>query len=410
MKEKKTKKEIKEEPVEELPAQKVSEGNSVALSEYDHKRIDKDMKFHGPLSYRYLRLIAWISMSVMFICLFLGLCVNLKSVLGEVTPETEEAFATAANIMSFFAELPLPLFLIANMTIILQRKNNYKKLILTYGRILLAIYLGFLFVYYHYIVIALMRIGGVSFLQAREASIELFTELGKQSGLVVNVFVDLFCCVFIMFFIDYTPKKFFQGKKIILFRLLVLIPILYEIGSATMMGLLGMNAIFADFTFSLPPEILPLIGKKPLGMIIAFVFFCIYIKIREKRYLKKGGTPEGYQLYIRTNRNSFRFSVMMAVTFLIIGILDAAILIVAIAILTSTVGGGQEAFLEIAVNVLMNFTIGKSTCLILVIPIILLFSYTKTHANGQIDKIIPIIGIGLVIFSIIETLFFGLLF
>ena len=37
-------------------------------------------------------------------------------------------------------------------------------------------------------------------------------------------------------------------------------------------------------------------------------------------------------------------------------------------------------------------------------------SYSKQHENNKLDKMLPIIGVGLVVFSIIETLFFGLLF
>ena len=57
-----------------------------------------------------------------------------------------------------------------------------------------------------------------------------------------------------------------------------------------------------------------------------------------------------------------------------------------------------------------SFALGKSFCLILVVPFILLFSCSKQHENQKLDKMLPIIGAGLVAFSIIETLFFGLLF
>lgn len=380
-----------------------------ALSEYDHKMIDKDIKFRGPLSYRYLRLIGWVAMAIMIISMILDVVINIRSSIGNGPTEGLAGLQTAVGILSLFSALPLPSFLIANFATILQQRGNYKKLIFSYGKILLAIYVGFIVVYYHFIVILLMRLGEMSFLEARELSVELFTALGKQNGLVVNVFVDLFCCVLIMYFIDYTPKKFFQGKKIILFRLLVLLPILFEVGSAVLMGLLGMNAMFTDFKFSLPPEVLPIIGKKPIGMIIAFVLICIYIKIREKRYLKRGGTVEGYNRYLLTNRNSFRFSGVMAIIFLVIAILDFVALVapsIALAFQTQD----PEANLIILLDVFTNFTLGKSFCLIFVIPFVLLFSYTKVHENAKLDKLMPFIGIGLVALCAIETVFFSICF
>ena len=379
-----------------------------AYSEFDHKMIDKDIKYRGPLSYRGLRLIGWIAMAAMFVSMMLGLVLKLKGAMGGVDDTQIEGLSTASSILSYFSALPLPLFLIANFAVILQSRNNYKKLILSYLRILLIVYVVFIAVYYHYIVVLLMKLDKSSFMEARNLSVDIFTALGKQNGLVVNVFVDLFCCVLIMFFIDYTPKNHFQGKKLILFRLLAFLPFLYEIGSAVLMGLLGMNAIYPDFTFSLPPELLPLIGKKPIGMIVGFVLICLFIKIREKLYIKKGGTPEGYNAYLKTNRDSFKFSLFMAVMFLIIAIVDFSIVFIPTLIALGKNPEPQYAYTLI--DVLKGFTLGKSFCLILVVPFILLFSYSKQHENQKLDKMLPIIGVGLVVFAIIETLFFGLLF
>lgn len=378
------------------------------LSSHDHKMIDNDIKYRGPLSYRGLRIIGWIGMAIMFISMILTMIVSIKAVLGIVDENQIMALSNTINVLSFFSSLPLPLFLIANFAIIIQSRDNYKKLIISYLRILLLIYIGFIIVYYHYVVVFIMRTQGCSFWQARELSIEIFTDLGKQSGLVVNVFVDLFCCVLIMFFIDYKPKKYFQGKKIIIFRLLFLLPLLYEIGSAVLMGLLGMNAIFKDFKFSLPPEILPLIGKKPIGMILGFVLICLFIKVREKLYIKKGGTKEGYLLYSQTNRDSFRLSLFMAISFLIIAILDFAIVFISL-VMAMANGLVTDNFVDF-LGVLEGFTIGKSICLVLVIPFIMLFSYSRRTKNNNIDRLLPFIGVALVVFSIIETLFFGLLF
>ena len=378
------------------------------LSDFDHKMIDKDMKYRGPLSYRGLRLIGWIAMAVMFVSMMLNATLKIKGMLGGENADPSATISTLATVLSYFSALPLPLFLIANFAVILQSRNNYKKLITSYLKILAIVYVAFMVVYYHYVVILLMRVDECSFAEARTLSVDIFTALGKQNGLVVNVFVDLFCCVLIMFFLDYTPKNHFQGKKIILFRLLALLPFLYEVVSAVLMGLLGMNSIFSDFRFSLPPEILPLIGKKPIGMIFGFVLICIYIKIREKLYLKKGGTPEGYTEYVKTNRNSFRFSLFMAITFGIIAIVDFLIVLIPALVVAET--NPDPDFAYTLIDVMKNFTLGKSFCLILVVPFILLFSYSKQHENQKLDKMLPIIGVGLVVFSIIETLFFGLLF
>ena len=400
------KKTISEVDISEENIDEIKEVEVDNLSEHDHKMIDHDMKYRGPLSYRGFRLIGWISLAFMFVSMILAFILQVKMTLTDISESTAISLSNATLYLSYFSALPLPMFLIANFAIILQSRNNYKKLIFTYLKILLIIYIGFIFGYYHYVVLLLMRLGGKSFIEARSISIEIFTALGKQNGLVVNVFVDLLCCALMMFFIDYTPKNHFQGKKIIIFRLLALLPFLYEVGSAVMMGLLGMNAIYEGFTFYLPPEVLPLIGKKPIGMILAFVVVCIFIKLRERVYLNRGGAPEGYALYVKTNRNSFRFSLFTAIIFLIIAVIDLLAVVIPVAIVSDSSVKAGNTLLE----VLESFTIGKSICLVLVIPFILLFSYSKQHKNTTMDKLLPIIGIALVVFSIIETLFFGLLF
>ena len=405
MEEKKVVEEAKEETSN---TEKEVQANEVVLSKHDHKMLDHDIKYRGPLSYRHFKLIGWIAMAIMFVSLMIGTAVNIRGTLGGFSESQIEGLTKASEILSYFSALPLPMFLIANFAIILQSKNNYKKLLLKYLKLFLAIYIGAIILYYHYVVILIMKLEECSFIDARSKSIELYTELGKQHGLVVNVFVDLLCCALIMFFIDYTPKKYFQGKKIIIFRLLALLPFLYEAGSAVLMGFLGANSALTDFKFSLPPEILPLIGKKPIGMIFGFVLICIYVKIRERLYLKRGGTPEGYELYVKTNRNSFRLSLMMAVTFFIIAVID--LLVVLIPVLNVSKGNPDSEQAMTLLNVLNGFTIGKSACLLFVVPFILLFSYTKKHDNEKLDKLLPVIGIVLVIFAIIETLFFALLF
>ena len=385
---------------------KISEDN---LSEFDHQKIDKDSKYRGPLSYRHFRIIAWVALTITGIFTILGLVSTIAVKLQISTPEDAAIIENVADIFSFASSLPLPLFLIANFAVILQGKNNYKKLLITYGGIFIAIYIGFLIVYYHYIVMLVMKFLGVGFLEAREYSVLILTMLGSESGLVVNVFVDLFMCVLIMYFINYNPKKFFKGKLIILFRLLAIIPILFEFLSATLMGFLSMSGRIEGFYFAVPPEILPMIGKKPVGMIVAFVIMCIYIKMREKKYLKKGGTVEGYELYERTNRNSFKFSRVMALTFFLVAIVDLILFIVGLASIYAANNLAEE-YLELAMNVLSGFTVGKSVCLILVIPFILLFDYTKQHKNPGLDKFVPIGGIVLLIFAIFEAAFLAIFF
>ena len=376
------------------------------LSAYDHKMIDNDIKFKGPFSYRHFRMFGWVALTIGVISSVISVVIMLALLIEKITPEAAQGMTTFANVLSMFSALPLPLFLIANFAVILQKKNQYKKLIITYGGILLAIYVGVIVVYYHYIISLIAKFNQVGFWDARQQVQGMLA--GSERDLIVNVFVDLFNCVLIMFFIDYTPKKYFQGKKIILFRLLVILPIVYEIMSAVFSGLLEISSTIEGFEFTLPLEILPLLGKKPIGMIVGFIIICIYLKLRYKRYLKKGGTPEGYALFEETNRNSFKVSRNMSIIFLVVAIVDIILLGVTAVIsyaLAEDVPEVANRYLEM----FSAFTIGKSVCLLLVIPLLLLFSYKKVHAKPELDKLVPIGGIILLVFAAFETAFLGLL-
>ena len=377
------------------------------LSEYDHKMIDNDIRYKAPLSYRHFKMLGWLALAIGMASGGLGLIVTLALLLEKITPETASRLTNVSDIMSMFTALPLPLFMISNFAIILQQKNQYKKLLITYGAIVVGIYVVFLIVYYHYIVGIIGKLDGVDFIAARQKTIDFLAD--SQASLVINVFIDLLACALIMYFIDYTPKKFFQGKKIILFRLMVLIPILYEVASIILVGFLQLSASFEDITFILPLEVLPLLGKKPIGMIFAFVAICLYVKFRYKRYLKKGGTPEGYQLFRQTNRNTFKFARNMAIIFAVVGIID---LVIYLSLTLGFAGNSAEdpAHVQALAGVFQAFSLGRSACLILVIPFVLLFSYLKTHKNPGLDKLIPLGGILFVIFALFETAYLSFLF
>lgn len=407
--------EIAEEPApieiaeEVVDTSKVEASMSDSLSEYDHKMIDNDIKYRGPLSYRHFRMIGWLALTIAAISTVVGVAATVALFLGTATPEDAQTMSIVSEVMSFFQALPLPLFLIANFAVILQGKNKYKKLLMTYGGIFLAIYIGFLIVYYHYVVMLIMKVAGIGFVEAREKSVEYLASVGAEYSLVVNVFVDLFMCVLIMFFIDYTPTKIFTGKKIIIFRLLAILPIVYEILSAVLMGLLSLSGKVEGFVFALPAEILPMIGKKPVGMIIAFILVCIYIKLRKRRYLKKGGTEEGYQLYEQTNRNSFKFARVMSLIFFIVALVDLIVSVVGLVLAELAFPEDPETAMNTMLEIMSAFTISKSVCLILVIPFILLFSYLKQHKNPGLDKFVPIGGIVFLIFAVFESAFISIL-
>ena len=156
--------EVKEtKPVEENPQEVVQSENSeeVKIEEKPktkrqlrkEKRVNKlrsyliespDIKFRGPLSYRYLRGIGWLALVLAQLISIDALCKKLIdfSFLGEV----------GSQIIVTFSGLTMPLFLIAAFSIIFNRNRTWKSMIIFYGLAFLGFAGAFYFVVYRYVV------------------------------------------------------------------------------------------------------------------------------------------------------------------------------------------------------------------------------------------------------------------
>ena len=63
-----------------------------------------------------------------------------------------------------------------------------------------------------------------------------FYGVSPKGFFAFNIFVDLFLCTLVMFFMNARPTKIFTGKKILIFRAFTLLPIAYEVTSIILKG------------------------------------------------------------------------------------------------------------------------------------------------------------------------------
>lgn len=203
-------------------------------------------------------------------------------------------------------------------------------------------------------------------------------------------------CSLLYLFLVYKPKKIKQ-KHIIYYRLLVILPILYEIGCMVIKGLsIGQNL------FILPMELIPFLTNKPFVTFLAFIAIILYLKNQHRIYLKLGGSEQNYKEYLKTNKHSFQIGVVMAICFASAGILDFIITL----ILTASMGG-LEASSEELTNILATIQawgFGKGLVLLFASPLLLLFNYQKKYSikTKNVDMVIPISGLILCALAIIE--------
>ena len=327
---------------------------------------EKDIKYRGVFSYRHLRIIAWIALAVSQYCLILALGLGLFK---KDVPYPSWIF----SILSILGSLSIPFFLLASFSIILSRNRTYKSLVLFYGLAYLGLALGIVFIYDRYIGKVIYEISG-------------HAEIAKHAVLLVfrlktdfNVFGDLFILTLFNFFLNYELNPKYSKKTIVLFRSLCILPLLFALGAYII-------TVLAKFSMlNLPFEVYPFLPTKSPLVYLVFICMSLWIKNRERVFVKLGATKKEYNMFLRTNKNSLSFSIHVSILFLLVCILDG--------ILVAAIPNSSY------------FNLGQTTGLGIAIPFILLFSYSKTYKEKDLDLLVPFVGIILVIFAYIEAIY-----
>jgi len=354
-----------------------------------HKKIsditfENDIKYRGPFSYRWLRIFAWVAI----VCTQAALILQLGM---RVDAKIARDYVGLAAFLGIFGTVSVPLFLVANFAIIINAKNGYKRLLGAYAFMSLIIFALFMLIYQRYLLGIVGMLATEEGKSPQETFNGIFLAFSKSGFIAFNIFIDLFLCTLFTYFVNYTPKSVFVGKKLIIFRLFAIIPVLYEVASLTLKMLV---AVKADFI--LPLYVSPFLTTKPPLTFIVFVVLAFFIKGRERMFLKRGKTQEEYGKFLKTNVNSLHFSIAASVCMAVAAILDIILYFIIGSALT--IVGEDETVLRDGMEVAYQMGFGRSIPLLLVIPFIMLFSYTRTHKPSAIDMVIP--NVGMVAFAI----------
>ncbi|MDO5702696.1 MAG: hypothetical protein Q4G47_05015, partial [Lachnospiraceae bacterium] len=373
------------------------------ISKYERTR-SNDIKYRGPLSYRHLMMLGWLCISFKVLHALTSLGISLD-------PNQPKWILTLNTVSEYVAAMALPFFLISNFAIILDKKQTYKQQLIKYGGLSLLIVLLFVIIKEHYIVGIVTAVVG-NRAEAQKIVHDSLYEMAVTGSMIFNLFIDLFMCTLFMFFLEYKPKKYFQGDKITLFRAMAAIPIVYEVGALAL-------RVFIAMTGFIPPYfVYPMLTTKPFMSFILFVILTIHIKLESARFKKRGKTAEDFAEYAQTNAHSLRFSIFTSLMILITGLIDIIVYIISDVLLTMFVAGvdinaeltdqavsAMEKMLPLADRAVTAWGFGKHGAMILTIPIILLFSYTRNHENKSLDLFIPVGGIVLAVLVGIEGVY-----
>lgn len=352
-----------------------------------------DIRYRGPVSYRWLRILGWLFYALAGAGMLLSMAYRFFP--GRLQPIVPLIGETLSRLYNW----SLPLFMLASFAVILNAKDGYRWQLTSYGRLFLLVYALFLIVAEHYAVGGLAVFLGDRAI-ARETLESLLIGFVPDGYIAFNIFVDLFLCAALVFFLIYEPKRFFRGKLRVVFRLFALIPILYECASVALKLLSGLGLI------RLSIYIWPLLTTKPPILFVVFLAISLYIKRRERAFRASGLTREEFQQYQKTNRNSLRVSLFIALAFVVGAIVDflAVLFIPAILAVISRQTGDIDSMMQ-RMNVVLRVGVGSGFGLLFLAPFMLLFSFSKTHKNRMIDRLIPIGGVVFVVLFVFEFAF-----
>ena len=371
------------------------------ISNFD-RTAENDMHYRGPLSYRHLLIIGWLCISFLVI----GLLCNTGI---KMAPDDSPRWMyTAQLVSSIIGSFAIPLFLFANFCIILDHKRTYKSLLLKYGGLSLLIVVAYLLLFRRYAV-GILNI----FIQDEAQTMEIlksFISYAMSTGsLIFNLFIDLFLCTLFMFFLNYEPEKGFFASHKTVFRLLAILPVAYEVGSLIIRIGAARETINPSF------YVFPFLTTKPPMSFVMFVSLALFIKIRETRFKKRGKTKEQYEAFLATNTNSFQFSLFATIVLIVTCLID----VIVFAVLTINYTNQAAELVkdadllstmtdEIAMTV-YSWGFGKHFELIVILPFILLLSYTRNPKNPKADMLIPIGGLVIALLVTLEGIFNGIL-
>ena len=358
---------------------------------------ETDIRYHPPLSYRHIKFIAWL----------LLILAQLKIVTEKFS--AIDSSSAGGKVLSFitdkFSEFAVPLLLISCLAVIMNGQDQYKGMIIRNAS--LAVVMGVLtiFIYERYLLrsadvyTALFSEGDT---RSAEQVLRDFVSTHLHKGFLdYNIFVDLLLCTLTMFFVNYNPTRFFTGRKIYLFRAMVLLPLGYEVGSIIL------KILATEHIIKLPVYMFPLLTTKPPMCFLMFLSIAVYFKRREKKFIKHGKTTEDYQEFLKTNYNTFQISKLFIRKIFVYGILDLIlfVFIAAFELVLNNMPSEDDVAFAKAMDNVYSWGIGHTVLLLFITPVLLLFSYTKKHDKPIIDVIIPLASAVLIFLIYFDTLF-----
>ena len=285
--------------------------------------------------------------------------------------------------------MALPFLLIANFSLIMNGQKSFRALLLKNFFALAGLFAVCTLMLGHFITETLKLISQDPS-RVPDVIQTVFSRSAENGFLCFNIFVDLFLCTLVMYFLHARPARFFTGRKLILFRMLVLLPAACEL----LCMIVKIRAARQEMVLS--PYLYSLLTVKPPMTFVLFVFLAVFIKTREIRFCRHGRTHAEYLEFLKTNRNSLNFSIFLAVLLVVLSLID----FLAVSLLSVQENAGT-AHMD---PVFRALGFGESKYLFLLALPVLLFSYVRKPKRTGLGTAVPLAGFVLIILVYLQSL------
>ena len=345
-----------------------------------------DIRYLGPLSYRSFEVLGWL-------CVLLSVAVVILTIVTALTakPDAEAGQGLPRGILQYITQLSALFLLIAGISRIMRNRGEYKQQLLIYLGLAGIVAAGSALIFQRSVLAAIDKL----FLEPKQIlpMVEkAFADISGIGFVAYNVFIDIFLCILMFFFVTVRPKRFFTGKWVLVLRIFAALPVLY----ALVCTWLKYQAVCKKIV--LPFGYFPLLTAKPLATYGLFLFLAIYINRKEAQFLQNGRTIEECQASLMTRRNSLRFSIVLALALAVAALVDNLLQFGGAQLLLKSHAPANVDALAWSLRTAKRVGFGgDSLVLLIAAPFMLLYSFNRVPKWRIFTILAPLIAIGLLV-------------
>ncbi len=321
----------------------------------------KDIKIRPFISANLLRFIAIILLGIAEIA---SLMLIYTKMTGELTEDLEKGLKFFKSLVN----LSTPFILVTILANITRNTDKLKKYCIIYFVLATLFYLFEILIFRLFIVpfleetfLYMLNVEGEMPAEAHKFILQIVSYISAVFA-NLNTFLDVFICSLFAFFTLYTPN-FKTKKRLTIFRLMAIIPVLYFLASCVLNGLNKLGIV------SFGIEVGALLVHRSYVCFLFFFIVVLLLKYREKKINANDKIVMRYEQYEYTNKGLFAFNIIIIAIILILSLLD---------------------FLLSFIPNSSYFNIGSSYFIVLSTPILLFFNRQRKKHNKTTTVLVSV--------------------